>query len=90
MFPPMVTSPLTSKFPVISTSSTNCILSAASNIIFPLELERVLPLNIKFPVSTFSPVIIVFELPVVNVNPLLVLMLKLALVNVTVPSSWLT
>ena len=35
ILPPMVTSPLTSKFPIISTSSTNCVLSAASNINSP-------------------------------------------------------
>jgi len=86
----MVTSPLTSKLPVMSTSSTNWTLSSASNMILPLVLESVLPLSIKLPVSTFSPVIIVFDPPVENVSPLFVLMLKLALVNVTVPSSWFT
>ena len=61
ILPPIVTSPLTSKFPVMSTLSSRLITPLAeSTLIAPAVLDIVFPESLRFPVSILSPLINVF------------------------------
>ena len=91
ILPPMLTSPVTSKSPVITTLFCKLIWSVtALKVISPLKLSIVFPLIRKLPVSILSPLINVLLPPVVNVTPLVKSIFKALTEKLTVPSSWFT
>ena len=70
MFPPTLTFPVTSKFPVIATLSNKLIVpDELFKFMSPLVLDIVLPVILIAPDSTFVPSIIVVLTPSVNVIP---------------------
>ena len=90
ILPPIVTSPLTSKFPVMSTLSSRINYTACtSTLIAPAVLDIVFPESLRFPVSILSPFINVFCPLVVNVAPFVGIgMFKSLATKFTVPSAW--
>ena len=79
MFPPIVTLPTTSKFPEMLTLLDKLISSlAATMLISPERLDRVLPLSLKLPVSIRVPSMYVVFTPSLNVTPFCETILKLA------------
>ena len=85
IFPPIVKSPDTSKFPVIDTLSLKLILPDASIFKSPDSDSTMFELNFTFPVWTFDPSIVVVLEPSVKVTPVVVSILKFAFVKFTVP-----
>ena len=78
MLPPTVTFPLTSRFPVMLTSSSKLIVPAELFMFMsPLVLEIVFPLILIAPASTFVPSIIVVFVPSVKFIPWVVVGIKI-------------
>ena len=91
MSPPIVTFPVTSKFPVMLVLSASIILPDTLDIVMSVvRVFIVLPWILKSPVSILVPSINVVSLPVWNVNPLVVITSKFAVLNCTCPVSWST
>ena len=88
MFPPINASPATFNDPSKSTSSFNTIkLEALSKFKSPLVDDKVLPVSLKFPVSTLDPFIKVVLDPSVNVAPSVRFILSSFAEKFTVPVS---
>ena len=88
MLPPIVTLPVTSKFPVIFVLSCKLISPlAAAKFASCVSVSTVLPLNLQSPVSTLVPSTKVVSLPVLNVTPLVVLIIKSLTLNAALPVS---
>ena len=91
IFPPIVTSPLTSKLPVMSTLSNRLIAPLLLlRLISPTVLDNVFPVSLKFPTSMRDPFIKLVFPPVVNVAPVVKSTVSAFAVKLTVPSSWFT
>ena len=89
--PPIVISPVTSKFPVMFTLSIKLIWLLNESISKSPDVVVIsLPDNFTFPVSIASPEIIVTLGPEVNVNAWSTSMLSDADVKLTCPVSWFT
>ena len=70
IFPPIVTSPVTSILPATLTLFSKLIWSVAlTKFSAPAVLSIVLPLILMFPVSILEPLINVVSPPLVNVTP---------------------
>ena len=86
--PPIVTFPLTSKLPVMSTLSNKLIAPLLLlKLIAPTVLDNVLPVNLKLPTSIRDPFINEVSLPVVNVAPVVKSTFSAFAVKLTVPAS---